>query len=684
MVIKIINKRVILPETNVFEGENGVDLISFEMDRFYDGVDLSSYDAYLKYVRCDGVSDKVLLNKKVEENVMYLEFKVVNRFTNLSGEVKIQLSFEKDDKIFNTELFYIDVKKSITGLEELDDPTKMQILEFYIKKSEFEEEREKIINAVSSSFTQLELKIEEGEIVAKKATNADSAVFDGENNEIAKTYQKKEDGKGLSTNDYTFSDKEKVDKIIVEGDGSKYLADDGSYKTAVSPDDILPQYSAGTGIKISEDIISLTSSATAKINTIVRNGDGKKYLTNDGKYKDIEYNAVVTFDGLTLGSHEVGKSWNEETSTGNSVGQWEQNAVTPVKIVKYDNKTVVQLMYEGAPYSGTRMFISDIAFSGPTTKGWISVKKNSIFNDAELFQILGWDGNVWNVIADLTDELNGLKDEKFYDLTFTFEDLNYAGIQILYRANKTSNELYIDTLRFKDVAESVVNGNEEDWKEVNIDKNSQSYSITLPKNVEKLYFEGFLFDDESNSKIPTENSTIYYFAPDILKVKNGYQIIKILKKEGQNDWVVQVVDAYVKVEYDYIKYSIKLSVNNDEKNLKAYYKTGETIIEEDYTEINGAWIFKELIYLAEFLEGVDRVDFNVDFSSNGQNYTKMSLLKEDDFGKITYGDSVVYRDKDKWENLSNKIIYVNSKINETEDGENFLEFMRINGVKIYD
>lgn len=40
----------------------------------------------------------------------------------------------------------------------------------------------------------------------------------------------KEIGKGLSTNDYINSDKEKVGKIITNGVGNKYLSDDGSYK----------------------------------------------------------------------------------------------------------------------------------------------------------------------------------------------------------------------------------------------------------------------------------------------------------------------------------------------------------------------------------------------------------------------------------------------------------------------
>lgn len=38
-------------------------------------------------------------------------------------------------------------------------------------------------------------------------------------------------GKGLSTNDYTSTDKEKVNKIITSGNGTKFLSNDGTYKT---------------------------------------------------------------------------------------------------------------------------------------------------------------------------------------------------------------------------------------------------------------------------------------------------------------------------------------------------------------------------------------------------------------------------------------------------------------------
>lgn len=42
----------------------------------------------------------------------------------------------------------------------------------------------------------------------------------------------KVDGKGLSSNDYTNDEKQLVSKIKTDGDGSKYLSDNGTYKVA--------------------------------------------------------------------------------------------------------------------------------------------------------------------------------------------------------------------------------------------------------------------------------------------------------------------------------------------------------------------------------------------------------------------------------------------------------------------
>lgn len=128
----------------------------------------------------------------------------------------------------------------------------------------------------------------------------------------------KESGKGLSTNDYTNVDKNKVDKIITTGVGTTFLSDDGTYKTIVIPEsngvqdvqydgvsvvDILGVANihkvASTGnyndlINIPTNLVkdsnyvhtdeNFTNTYKLLLNRLVIDGDGTKFLSDDGTY----------------------------------------------------------------------------------------------------------------------------------------------------------------------------------------------------------------------------------------------------------------------------------------------------------------------------------------------------------------------------------------------------------------
>lgn len=167
----------------------------------------------------------------------------------------------------------------------------------------------------------------------------------------------KEEGKGLSSNDYSDSDKSKVDKIITNGEGNKYLSDNGKYlEIPESPiwvitlksddmeaellslfDEIVEKAASGyviylsilgttfpcTTLFMSETKIALelyTASGISKgifINSFVIDkgnnkvttddssllftgtftldslGDGTKFLSDDGKYKEISIDKEI-------------------------------------------------------------------------------------------------------------------------------------------------------------------------------------------------------------------------------------------------------------------------------------------------------------------------------------------------------------------------------------------------------
>jgi len=132
----------------------------------------------------------------------------------------------------------------------------------------------------------------------------------------------KVEGKGLSTNDYTNTDALKVSKIKTNGDGTKYLADDGTYKTIVSggnnganiDDDNVSSNTTYSSSKIEQKLNTkaniehthtelhthtnkevLDSITTEQIDKweektslIDQNGTGNKFLADDGTYKEIE------------------------------------------------------------------------------------------------------------------------------------------------------------------------------------------------------------------------------------------------------------------------------------------------------------------------------------------------------------------------------------------------------------
>ena len=134
-------------------------------------------------------------------------------------------------------------------------------------------------------------------------------------------YVLKEAGKGLSSNDYTPTDKNKVGLITTTGTGKSFLADDGSYKTIVIPknDGIKDVQSGGSSVVNALGVAELHKVAsTGNYNdltniptTLVKDanyvhtdnnftkmykdlignidvmGDGSKFLANDGTYYEL-------------------------------------------------------------------------------------------------------------------------------------------------------------------------------------------------------------------------------------------------------------------------------------------------------------------------------------------------------------------------------------------------------------
>ena len=173
----------------------------------------------------------------------------------------------------------------------------------------------------------------------------------------------KELGKGLSTNDYTNIDKSKVDKIIIDGVGDKYLSDDGNYKTVsggsggmsmtvIDYDPTLPANQTVTTIGIDQAFpVGSTCTISGNAVTVVTPASGGRVfvglpLSTDAEFEfDINilnrgvYFLKSTDDFMTaittknVAYHLVGKATNYSISQAISAG--DGTAVTYGKSTEY-------------------------------------------------------------------------------------------------------------------------------------------------------------------------------------------------------------------------------------------------------------------------------------------------------------------------------------------------------------
>lgn len=92
----------------------------------------------------------------------------------------------------------------------------------------------------------------------------------------------KVEGKGLSENDYTNEDKSKVDIIDIDGDGTKYLSDDGEYSIVEAGISEAPQDNKLYGRKNAD-----WEEITADIPSRIQNEDNTNYVDTENAYVNL-------------------------------------------------------------------------------------------------------------------------------------------------------------------------------------------------------------------------------------------------------------------------------------------------------------------------------------------------------------------------------------------------------------
>lgn len=108
--------------------------------------------------------------------------------------------------------------------------------------------------------------------------------------------------KGIDNIDLSETDKAKLEvlnHILINGDGSKYLANNGQY-ISIDVDNVntlsekINTVYELFNIVGNEYTIDLPEYIQTKLNVIKNNGDGSKALSDDGTYKDISSTVVST------------------------------------------------------------------------------------------------------------------------------------------------------------------------------------------------------------------------------------------------------------------------------------------------------------------------------------------------------------------------------------------------------
>ena len=105
--IKITNRDIIIPKDFRFvcKGDNESEIVTFVMDRYYEGIDLSTKTVTIKYINANGEGDRVIAcNVSYDVDFIYFGWLVTNTATVESG--KIKFSIELLDYDVATDIFF--------------------------------------------------------------------------------------------------------------------------------------------------------------------------------------------------------------------------------------------------------------------------------------------------------------------------------------------------------------------------------------------------------------------------------------------------------------------------------------------------------------------------------------------------------------------------------------------------
>ena len=165
MEAKIIKRSVAPNRFVIYENDAGCSFL-FRVDKINDGISVEELDGYLQIESESGFTDKIALSKSIGETEVYFTCTTSLSLTGQAGLISAQISFENAQKtiVYNTEIFYIDVKETIDGLESYQNivPSVIESLQTEMRqKVDVCEELKNQTLAVKQEIEEIKAEVDE-------------------------------------------------------------------------------------------------------------------------------------------------------------------------------------------------------------------------------------------------------------------------------------------------------------------------------------------------------------------------------------------------------------------------------------------------------------------------------------------------------------------------------------------
>lgn len=215
----------------IVQNDSSIDTIKFQLKKMYEEKDLSQYAFVLMYANSEGEGEAVSLTKTVEDDLLYLTFTPGRPFTDVSGKMTIIIQGIKsasekwqsmpaniniENNVSPDPIRPLDpslIQQLIDNIQNIEDDFE-EVQGMLDQASDIIEGADDIRTMLNNFTTELETlqttinnkyTLPSGGIPKTDLSSSVQASLDK-----AENAQPKESGKGLSTNDYSNAEKQKV------------------------------------------------------------------------------------------------------------------------------------------------------------------------------------------------------------------------------------------------------------------------------------------------------------------------------------------------------------------------------------------------------------------------------------------------------------------------------------------